>query len=333
MAKAIKKNIKPLVSIIIPIYNVEQYLEKCINSVLKQDYDNIEIILVNDGSPDRSFEICKKYKGKDNRVIVIDKPNGGVSSARNAGLEKATGEYVIFIDADDWLDNDFVSYMVKLAQDNMCDFALSLNCYKTDNEINNEEDYVSIITPAESAALMLSMRLEVGCWNKIYKKSVIDDNNLRFNEKLFFGEGLFFITMFAQLANKTAVGQKRVYHYRQDNYTSATKKYDYKKFVNGEKSLDLINKSLKFRDEKVIEQLNIHYYLFFFNAVVTTCVNNQMENHKEEFEYWRQRALKQYALIKKSNQITFIRKHKTHFIIKYPKLFLFLKRIKSIFKK
>ena len=96
------------VSVIVPIYNVEDYLECCLDSILKQTYTNLEIILVNDGSTDSSLSICKKYLEKDNRIVIVDKSNGGLSDARNAGLENANGEYVMFVDSDDFLTENAV---------------------------------------------------------------------------------------------------------------------------------------------------------------------------------------------------------------------------------
>ena len=92
-----------IVSIIVPIYNTEKYLRKCVDSILKQTYENLEVILVNDGSPDNSLEICREYERLDSRVKVINKKNGGLSSARNAGLEICTGKYITFVDSDDYL--------------------------------------------------------------------------------------------------------------------------------------------------------------------------------------------------------------------------------------
>lgn len=96
-----------LVSVIVPIYNVEKYLERCISSILEQSYNNIEVILVDDGSNDDCPTICDKFKRKDARVKVVHKPNGGLSSARNAGLEQMKGEYITFIDSDDWVEVNF----------------------------------------------------------------------------------------------------------------------------------------------------------------------------------------------------------------------------------
>ena len=113
------------VSIIIPVYNVEKYLEKCIKSVLNQTYQNLEIILVDDGSKDKSAIICDEYMVKDNRITVIHKQNGGLSSARNAGIEVATGEAVFFLDSDDYISKECIEKLVKLMKKNSADISIN----------------------------------------------------------------------------------------------------------------------------------------------------------------------------------------------------------------
>lgn len=107
-------NNKDLISVIIPVYNVETYLDKCLNSVVNQSYTNLEIILVNDGSTDRSRDICQKYSSKDARIKMINKENGGLSDARNYGLKNVSGKYVTFVDSDDYLELDYVEYLYNL---------------------------------------------------------------------------------------------------------------------------------------------------------------------------------------------------------------------------
>ena len=113
-----------LISVIIPVYNVEKYLPECIESVLKQTHTNLEIILVDDGSPDNSPQICDEYAQKDSRIKVIHKENGGVSSARNEGLKIAKGEWISFIDADDWVEKNFCEILLNKAVKTQSDIAL-----------------------------------------------------------------------------------------------------------------------------------------------------------------------------------------------------------------
>ena len=107
-----KKLEQPLISIIVPVYKVEKYLKRCVDSILTQTYQNMEVILVDDGSPDNCGAICDRYKETDNRVVVIHKKNGGLSDARNAGLDIATGEYIMFIDSDDFVEIDMMESMM-----------------------------------------------------------------------------------------------------------------------------------------------------------------------------------------------------------------------------
>lgn len=107
---------KKRVSVIIPVYNVEKFILKTVESVMNQDYKDVEIILVNDGSPDNSAQIIDELAKRDSRIICIHKENGGVSSARNAGLKIATGEYVTFIDGDDWVEPNYISYLLELVE-------------------------------------------------------------------------------------------------------------------------------------------------------------------------------------------------------------------------
>lgn len=112
------------VSIIVPIYNTEKYLGKCVNSILKQTYENLEVILVNDGSPDNALESCREYESSDSRVKVINKENGGLSSARNAGLDICTGEYIAFVDSDDYLEKDAIETLLGVVDQKQIDIAV-----------------------------------------------------------------------------------------------------------------------------------------------------------------------------------------------------------------
>lgn len=112
------------ISIIVPIYNTEQYLERCLQSLIQQDYKNIEIILVNDGSDDNSLAICNKYKNIDNRIIVIDKEHTGVSDTRNIGIKRATGDYIGFVDSDDYIDKDMFKKLINGAEKYKCEISM-----------------------------------------------------------------------------------------------------------------------------------------------------------------------------------------------------------------
>lgn len=171
---------KGLVSVVLPIYNVENYLNRCIESVVKQTYKNIEIILVDDGSPDNCPQICEEWAKKDRRIRVIHKKNGGLSDARNAGIEIACGQYITFIDSDDFVDEDFISYLFKLIKDNNADISICEYRYISErgklynHPINTEE--IRILSQKDGLKELLQMKIySNSAWGKLYKTEHFND--------------------------------------------------------------------------------------------------------------------------------------------------------------
>lgn len=175
------------ISIIIPIYNTGKYLKRCVDSVLAQTYQNIEVILVNDGSTDESSNICEWYKKQDKRVKVIHKKNGGVSSARNAGLENATGDYIGFVDSDDWVNKEMYEILLKAIKDTNSDVA-TLDYIL----VNNQKGYINRVSKNikyklyKDKEILKEYLLEgtksgsYSCWRKLYKRRLFE--NIRFPE-------------------------------------------------------------------------------------------------------------------------------------------------------
>lgn len=182
----------PEFSIIVPIYNVEKYLKICVDSIMKQSFKDFEVILVDDGSPDRCGIMCDSYGAADVRVKVIHKTNGGLSSARNAGLDIATGKYVIFIDSDDfWDDNTALENIHKNLMETQSDILVfPAKRYYEDNNIftytlNIKVDRQKIINNDVNQAISYMIENNIyraAAWNKIVKKSIIDSNHMRFKE-------------------------------------------------------------------------------------------------------------------------------------------------------
>ena len=164
-----------LISVIVPIYNVEKYLTKCIESIINQTYKNLEIILVDDGSPDKSPIICDEYAKKDNRIKVIHKKNGGLSDARNYGMSLATGEYISFIDSDDYIDEEMYEKMIFELINNDSDIVSCAinNVYSDRVESSYIEERV-YDTELALKNLILGRDLNQTVWNKLYKKDVIN---------------------------------------------------------------------------------------------------------------------------------------------------------------
>lgn len=225
-----------LVSIIVPVYNVEKYIDKCVRSLLKQDYGNIEVILVDDGSPDKSGYIIDRLKEEDNRIVVIHQENHGVSSARNAGMAVASGEYITFVDGDDWVDANYVTYFVDLLEKSSCDVVMNKNNYSGCNDISNNN--FSVISAEKAIEWIYLGDLFVAVWNKMYRRSVLEENYIKFNEKIWYGEGMLFNVEFLQHVNSVAVGESAVYH-QTFNPDSAMRKFNLKSNLCEIKSLEL----------------------------------------------------------------------------------------------
>lgn len=277
----------PLISIIIPAFNVGNYISKCIKSIIGQDYTNLEIIIVDDGSSDKTGEIIDDFARCDNRIVVIHKENEGVSVARNVGIDKASGEYIVFVDGDDYLSKEAITYMLYVVGKTYCDFCISENCYTKTQEQQIEKDDISILTPEETVALLLSPRVIVGCWNKIYKKTFLKDNHIRFSTNLFFGEGLNFIVNCAQASSNVGVGQRKVYYYRRNNELSATSKFNIEKLRNGEQALKKIKDSIHIKSNLIDHMYSLHVSLFCLGAMTRLINNKARDKYNEDYTRWK----------------------------------------------
>ena len=165
------------ISIIVPVYNVEKYLEKCLKSIISQTYKNLEIIVVNDGSIDNSLEICKKFEKIDKRIKVIDKENGGLSDARNAGLKIATGDYIGFVDSDDYIAEDMFETLGKLLKEHNAEISIVSYYEMMDNRLLDvQKDGTLDIMNKEEAIkeLLIDKKIQSYAWNKLFKKEIFE---------------------------------------------------------------------------------------------------------------------------------------------------------------
>ena len=249
----------PKVSIVVAIYKSEKFLDKLILSLLQQTYKNIEIILVDDGSPDGSGAICDRYAAQDSRITVIHKANGGACEARNTGMAAATGDFIVFVDGDDWLEPDAVEYYVRLITETQSDMAISDKNFTTRNRIQTENDCFEIWSSDKASAEFLYPRISIGCWNKIFRTEFLRRNSLRFTMKIS-GEGMHFIVTAAQRANHVGVGHRKVYNYRLNNATSAMTHYDLKMGLYAQKSINAIKDELILRTPLLLSAVNWHIW-------------------------------------------------------------------------
>lgn len=214
----------PLISIIVPVYNVEKYLRPCLDSILSQTYTNWEAILVDDGSTDRSGEICDEYAKKDIRVRVIHKENGGVSSARNCGIEQSRGAWFIFCDADDMLYNDALSKMVDCIGDNIdsvCGGYITID--ETDAFLSRSYAKSYKITIGRDDALTDFYKHVYGdlfngyLWNRLLKADIIHNYNIRFRQDIYIKEdGLFLVQFLCSSPRMHTYFSDTIYKYRQN---------------------------------------------------------------------------------------------------------------------
>ncbi len=272
------------VSVIVPCYNVATYVEQCLLSIVRQTYPSIEILAIDDGSPDDTPAILDRLTRQYPQVKVIRQQNAGVSAARNTGLKHATGEYVMFVDGDDFLAPDAVEYFMDLVRQSGAEFCLSLDCYTKQSESQAPRQTVYTLTSADAVALLLSPRIIVGCWNKMYKRSLLIDNNCQFATDLFYGEGLYFINTVAQLTNCVAVGNRKVYYYRRNNEESATTRFNIKKIHNGIKSINRIEAELRIHTPQIDTMLRLHRCMFYLGAAVRLQTARQVATYRTEYQ-------------------------------------------------
>ncbi len=242
---------QPLVSVLVPAYNVEQYLERCIQSIQDQTYQHIEIIVVDDCSPDKSGEIADKLAKKDQRIQVYHHAsNLGLSGARNTGIDHAHGDYITFVDSDDWIERDYVQYLLSIIIKTDADIAISRNFFTSRYRTQITDDSVAVISPEDMLCDILYHRIHEGVWNRLYKRSLI--GNKRFLLEARTGEGLQFNTQVVPGAKYIAAGLKRIYTYNVDNETSATKKPNIEKQAyGGIATINLIDKTLRPRSKRL----------------------------------------------------------------------------------
>ena len=207
-----------LVSIIVPVYNAEKYLPRCIDSILRQEYRNFELILVNDGSKDSSPEICDQYAAEDDRIIVIHKENSGVSDSRNLALDRARGKYIQFLDSDDWITPDATKLFVRSAETNQCDLVIA-DFYRVVGErVSHKGDIEDegVMNREQYAAHMMENPADFYygvIWNKLFRRDIIEQHHLRMDTELSWCEDFLFNLDYISHANTFIALQAPVYYY------------------------------------------------------------------------------------------------------------------------
>ena len=287
-----------LISIIVPVYNVEKYLQKCIQSIINQTYKNIEIILVDDGSKDNSGKICDEFKQIDNRIKVIHKENGGLSDARNAGLKIAKGEYIGFVDSDDYIAQDMFETLYKLAKENNADISI-VSFYEIYNgKVIGVRDFKSLEEMDKIEAmkeLLIDSKIQSYAWNKLFKKELFENIEFPTNKNF---EDIATTLLLFEKANKVMLLEDPKYYYvRRDNSIIGTRNYKtYKDY------LDVIYDKYIYLNGKYAELDLYNAYNFIINMiwVYTIIVAFDLDELYKEFE-------KHYKLFRKLIENTIVK--------------------------
>lgn len=292
-----------LISIIVPIYNVEKYLDRCINSIINQSYKNIEIILVNDGSTDNSLKICEKYKLIDDRVIIINKKNGGQSEARNFGINVAKGEYISFVDSDDLIHIDMYSILYSAIIKNDSD--ISICRYKKFNSNNIDRIIHDSIQKKKNVIVkhvnneyalskcLNTKRITVSAWSKLYKKDIFNEIKFPYGTEM---EDWAIIVDLMLKCKKVALINKELYYYYYRSNSTMNKRFkesDLKLENIFLRNLELVDKYFPSLHNQAKTNLTAHYFY-----VIDKITKDSLEDrYKTEFNS---------MLLKLKNEFIFI---------------------------
>lgn len=316
-----------LISIIIPIYNVEKYLGKCIESIINQTYENLEIILVNDGSKDDSKNICEFYQKKDKRIIVINKKNGGLSDARNTGLDVARGKYIGFVDSDDFIDRNMYQILYNDIVSNNADIAIcnykkiyENELVNVENKLNNTEIYNK-----EDAIRLLIMGDKINdyAWNKLYKAELFKNIKYPVGRNM---EDMGTTYKVFEIAERITYNEYIGYYYLQRNNSilaSINKKFildlyemKYNKYSHLRK---LYPKYIEILD---INRLNFTKYYFMFMVDCKELDLLKFEEFKNEYQFYKLNYKKYRKKMENNKKI----KIENYILFFNLKLFIFLYR-------
>ena len=318
-------------SVVVPIYNVEDFLEQCIESVLNQTYTNFELILVDDGATDQSGRICDDYAKKDDRIVVIHKKNGGLVSAREAGVMVEKGQYVGYVDGDDWVDEKWLHILNEIIIKQSAPDIIEYNVYKSTDGVNkkiqtsnfrgylNRNDIKNKIIPnmiCDKRKNFYSFGILPAVWSKVFKRELLK-RNLCKEKKITFGEDVS-CTYNCILGCESFYGSdEHLYYYRQNNQ-SMTKAYDARRFERLKVLFEYLNENLIMPNEELREQF-YEYKMF--------CLLYAMINEAKSGENYQKLEKKCKKGIFDLKQREFIQNYKSNKLgIPWNILFLLMKK-------
>lgn len=301
--------LKSKVSIIVPIYNAELYLSRCLDSLIRQTYKNIEVICVNDGSIDRSLEIAMTYSQQYSEIIVINKLNTGVSDSRNLALQQATGDYVMFVDSDDWISPNMVEHLLKEAVTHnaeliMCGYSREYKdrtkekVFELPNRVIYENDDLNQL----HRQLFGPLNHELGnpesldaigtVWGKMYDMSILRKYNLKFVDLRIIGsneDGLFNVGVFEYLTKVVFINQA-LYHYWKENSSSITSKYNAELQLQWKQLFEYLKQHIEIyqKGSDYEEALKNRRCISLLGLGLNECFNGRKTSYMKKVSRWKQ---------------------------------------------
>lgn len=275
------------VSVIIPAYNLQNYIEKSLNSAINQSLQEIEILVINDGSKDSTLDIINNIASKCDRVRVIDKKNQGVSKARNTGIKEARGEYILFLDGDDWLHIDALKLLYNKAKEDDLDMVAYnfILAYENGVLINSNDMDFGNISGEEYLGLAMESKVSVALWSKLIRRDLFESYNIQCPEDIAFGEDMATTMMLSIYAKRVGKLNKNLYYYLQRSTsvtkTASTKILDVEKAVTIVEGVILENN--KYDTLKDQYKLMRFLHLYYFNVVTSNILG---EAHKTLYNIW-----------------------------------------------
>lgn len=311
---------KELISVIVPIYNVEKYLSKCINSILEQTYKNLEIILIDDGSDDSSPQICDKYSKKDKRIKVIHKENKGVSSSRNKGLELSTGKYIVFVDSDDYIDKQMIEKLYNNLIENKADISVCNHYYNYQKDtfelkkflhqkltIDNNDKFYNIYNDYSLSTIIP--------WGKIYKKEIFA--NIRYPIGKIHEDEAIILDILTKASRVSYFDEPLYYYVKRDN--SITNNFNLKR-------LDIIDihesRIKKLKNNYSDNLLYLEYSTYIKRLVKIIIPGLYSINEYEKATYYQKKYKKLISYVLSNFKISNKEKIKWIIIKYFPSLYL-----------
>ena len=316
---------QPLVSIILPVYNAQNHLARCVGSICAQTYRNLEIIILNDGSKDQSLPVCEEFRAKDSRILLVDKENSGVSDTRNLGLKRACGKYVQFVDSDDYLDPDFTEHLVTAAEENEADLVIApykmvipAGASKPEQVLGKIQDELGVMSVARPPEVREYGFLPAGVydkdtfalrlmdkpasyfysvlWNKLYRRDILTGNDIQFVSEMRWAEDLVFNLRYIQYAERFVSIAQAGYSYVQNPQSICHTQVNAATVVQNKLQVFRYYKDLYTR-LGMYEEVRPQLYKFLVDIAESTYPSGPFKKAIDEAKaYWKEHQSDAFAL-------------------------------------